>query len=137
MSIGLRWLLKERIVLVSMIPLASEEELAESDIALQADFLDASSTPPVHVILDGRNMEHLPGLLPLASQGWFQHPNLGWALPVGHRHEANRARGELVAIATGSNLRHFDTIADALSFLQAEDATLPDLTAIDDEDATG
>ncbi len=133
MAISLSWLLPGRIIRLDMPPTSNVEDLEANDITINRDYLDASPQEKVHVLIDARRVNNLPRLLPLTRQQWHQHPKLGWVLSVGHS-PANRAKGEVVGMSARSNVRHYDTIPEALAFLQSVEPSLPNLLPLLSDD---
>lgn len=135
MNIQYYWLLKNRIVCRDVPPYSTVADLEAADLPLQ-EYFDSSPHDTVHLIIDASKIVEMPNAFLLSKQGWLRHPKLGWILAFGNKRPENEARGAVAAKAVAQRIRHFETLQEALKYLQKMDQTLPDLSFLYSDAAT-
>ena len=132
MPFELSWYLENRVILLASQANNSDENLLDMDQKV-IDYLNQSSAPLVHLIMDQRkapppSSSRAASQIKLASQlKWPKHPKYGWAIMVGPTNSLQRF---VIAVATNFfkvRQRSFDTMDEALDFLNDIDSSLPTL----------
>lgn len=129
MPVQLSWHLENRVMMVVAEGDYTDEELINLD-AQVIKYLDQSSAPLVHMIMDRQGTNHIPSIKSVTMVKWPKHPRYGWTLVVGSTNPFQRF---VVAIANNffkGRQRNFDTREEALDFLNLVDSTLPPLREI-------
>ena len=130
MTLQLSWYLENRVILLTIHGENSEKELFDVD-RLVINYLNQSSAPLVHCILDQTNAIVLPTfkaaalIMTTTKLKWPNHPQYGWAIIIGQTHPLLRF---VTAVATSFfkiRQRGFRSMDEGLDFLNAIDSTLP------------
>jgi hypothetical protein len=127
MGYELTWLVENRVIYVRMYGTVTREEAIRfrDDITQAID----SGTPYVHVITHAaENVQNTMGLSDLI--GLFKqpaaNPNQGWSIYVSPS-QINRFLATVVSQMTKTRTREFAALEDAITFLKANDHTLPSI----------
>ncbi len=129
MAVRTCWLVHGRIAYSQFIDVFSAADFEKNMAELEAMFAEA--IPLTHFITDGTLMtESQFGPKELFKHKVPKASGLGWTIFVDPR-KINRFFGGAIAQLAGSRNRQFATLAEALSFLQENDETLPDLSHIE------
>ena len=134
MSIRLSWFLENRVIMISAEGEYTDDELIGLDPQV-IKYLDQSSAPLVHMIMDRQETNHIPSIKSVTQVKWPRHSRYGWTLVVG---SSNPFQRFVVAIANNlfkGRQRNFDSLDEALDFLNFVDSTLPPLRAIKNKEA--
>jgi hypothetical protein len=126
MSIQLSWYLENRIILLTSHGESSDQDLLNLDQPI-INYLNQSQAPLVHLIADHRRGGKMPSLKVSMQIEWPKHPQYGWGILVGLTNPLQRF---LVVVASNFfNVRQrmFNTMDEALDFLNEVDSTLPAL----------
>ena len=126
MSIQLSWYLENRVLLLTSQGESSDQDLLDIDQPI-IEHLNQSNAPLVHLIADHRKGGKMPSMKAAAQIQWPKHPQYGWGIMVGLTNPVQRF---LVAVASNFfkvRQRNFDTMDEALDFLNEVDTTLPAL----------
>jgi hypothetical protein len=132
MAFELSWYLENRVILLTGHGEGSDQNLLDIDQQV-INYLNQSNATLVHLIMDQRNLpppssSKAASQIKLASQlKWPKHPKYGWAILVG---PSNSLQRFVIAVATNFfkvRQRTFDTMDEALDFLNDIDSTLPAL----------
>ena len=129
MSLKLSWYLENRVMMIVAQGDYTDTELINLDDHV-IKYLDQSSAPLVHMIMDRQETDHIPSPKSAMMVKWPRHPRYGWTLVVG---TSNAFQRFVVAIANNffkGRQRNFDTLDQALDFLNEVDSTLPSLRAL-------
>ncbi|MCU0514023.1 MAG: hypothetical protein MUE40_15815 [Anaerolineae bacterium] len=87
-----------------------------------------TSAPLLHVISDLRQARQMPTLHELVAMNVPQNEKLGWMLIVG----SNKFFHFISSVLAGmfkTRFRYYETLEQAIAFLQSVDESLPDLQA--------
>jgi hypothetical protein len=106
-----------------------ETEIPNFD-QLMRDYLDAGTGALVHHLADLRELDGMPGLAALGKFTYVKHPQMGWQVSFGLRRPLVKMLANIMSQVFKMRSRDFDTLEEALDFLQTVDATLPNLRAI-------
>jgi hypothetical protein len=133
MPIKLDWYLENRVIIITAEGDYADEELINLDGQV-IQYLDQSTAPLVHMIMDRQGTNHIPSIKSVTMVKWPKHPRYGWTLVVGSSNPFQR-----FVVALANNLfkgrqRNFDTFDEALDFLNEVDSTLPPLRALKNKD---
>lgn len=125
MPFEITWLIEKRLVLERLSGVLTPEEL-EARILKAKQFLE-SGQPPVHYVIDMREVEKIPLNLREIRHAarLYRHPALGWTVTFGI---SNRIIHTLVTIAAKTieaRYRDFATQDEAIRFLYSLDPSLP------------
>ncbi len=126
MSSQVSWLLENRVILTFNQGVVSDQDMFDNDQPI-TDYLDQCTAPLIHMVVDHRNGIGSPSSKALAQQHWPKHPKMGWLIMVGM---ANPFQKFVVAVTSNffkTRLRMFNTMDEALDFLNEVDSTLPQL----------
>jgi hypothetical protein len=139
MAAEIWWYLKGRILYSP--GSVSQEDIAERN-AKALELIETEGLPPlVHTIIDHTNrytaeeLQNLPRQLRYymtmhqseVRQKLISHPLLGWVLSVNNPTVAFKLAGTVVSQQSNYRWRSFDTLEEALTFLETVDKTLPKL----------
>jgi hypothetical protein len=117
------WYLDRRIIYNHLRGIVTVEEAAALEDENFAHFEEG--VPPVHIIVDVSDVEKLPTnisqLNRMLQRG--RPPSLGWIVMVG-MNALGRVIGSLLCQAARVPFRTFDTLDEAVRFLQEADNTL-------------
>ncbi len=123
MPFSSRWIVENRVIYTQVVGKLTSQEALEMSEA-HARFLDAG-TAPVHLVADAKELDSIPiNMRQNAQMGQYpRHPSLGWVIIAGGNSFVN------FMIATLGQVFHMhyakrDSLADALSFLATQDASL-------------
>jgi hypothetical protein len=131
MPITVDWYLDGRVMKIEMVGAFSVDDLigaASQAVAL----VESTDTPLVHCVLDNTHIGDTSASLAdinRASQPMLKHERMGWVLVYGNNSQMTRFTGNIVAQISRTRYRMYDTLDDALDFLQKMDKQLPDLGA--------
>jgi hypothetical protein len=125
------WHLENRIVGIRVfdtVTIADVNALSDTIIAL----FEASDTPLIHLLVDESDMTDFPKQFrDIYRVGVFmKHPQMGWFIIYGGNNALFRVISHLVTQLMRLRHRHFDTLEDAVEFLQSMDSTLPKLIEV-------
>ena len=132
MALQLSWYLENRVILLTIHGESSDQDLFDVDQEI-INYLNQSSAPLIHCIMDQRNAILPPtfkaaALIVTATKlKWPKHPQYGWAIMIGQPHPLLRF---VTAVATNFfkiRQRGFNTMDEGLDFLNDIDGTLPAL----------
>jgi hypothetical protein len=124
MSIQLSWYLENHVMLLVSHGESSDQDMFEVDQPI-IDYLTQSQAPLVHLIINNLESSFTPSAKALPRLKFPKHPRCGWVILVGPTNTFQRFVG---AVATGlfkARQRMFDTMDEALVFLNDMDSTLP------------
>ncbi|HEX2618694.1 MAG TPA: hypothetical protein VHL11_01070 [Phototrophicaceae bacterium] len=97
----------------------------------QQQFLDQSTGILTHTLWDFRGANEVPSPLILKRDLTFpNHKKFGWAIIIGIDNPITRLTLTIAPQLFRVRFRHWETVAQALDFLQMVDSTLPDLYEI-------
>ncbi|MEO8608349.1 MAG: hypothetical protein ABI690_10725 [Chloroflexota bacterium] len=125
MAYEVRWLLENRIVYVLNTGIGTADDVINS--MRESTALMENSTAPVHIIIDGqteRNDISLGDLLTVMRTA-PRSKNIGWAVYVSES-KMNRFFGSIASQIAGAQTKAFETLPEAIAFLQRADITLPE-----------
>lgn len=124
----MEWLVPQRVALTTVPGHLSAPALQDIDEWLLTHL--AAATAPLHVIGDARQLQRYPPLHAHLNQKSVRHPRVGWLVMIEARYDPVRwfVMSTMVRAARVP-LRFTYSPEEALMFLQAQDATLPDLKA--------
>lgn len=126
MPIRIDWLVEQHLAFVAVHGETTAEDLrAYDDEAVK--ILDASPYPLVHTIYDYSAAKSVPPLQETLKMKAGKHPNVGWVLFVKMEHIMMRFILTTASQVFRLRLRTFNTLEEALEFIQAVDSTLPNL----------
>ncbi len=134
MPVKLSWFLENRVMMIAAEGEYTDEELIGLDGQV-IQYLDQSPMPLVHMIMDRQQTNHIPSIKSATMVKWPKHPRYGWTLVIGSSNPFQR-----FVVALANNLfkgrqRNFDSLDEALDFLNLVDSTLPPLRAIKNKSA--
>lgn len=144
MPVEVWWYLPGRI-LYSPGSLVKEDIAARNAIALE--MIESEGQPPmVHTLIDHTNRYSADDLRAQPRQASYytsassdevrqnliSHPLLGWVLSINTPTSALKMAGTVMSQQSSYRWRSFETLDDALDFLQRIDPTLPDLRPIEE-----
>ncbi|MCI0711186.1 MAG: hypothetical protein L0154_13595 [Chloroflexi bacterium] len=126
MAYEISWLIEKRLILITFIGVLSKEDLyAVSEAAFK---MAESGTAPVHSITDGTSLTSIEiGIDDLRKIMENRSYKSGWSVTV----TPGRMERFLASIANQlfrMKSRHFATYEEAITFLQAVDTTLPEIS---------
>ena len=130
MPYELTWLVEGRVVLGKFSGQLKEEDIPAFD-ELMLTHLNAGTGALVHHLADLRELDSMPGLAGLSKFTYVKHPHMGWQISFGLRRPLVKMVANIMSQVFKVRTRDFDTLEEALAFLQSVDATLPDLREID------
>jgi hypothetical protein len=84
----------------------------------------------MHQLADARELESMPGLAALSKITYVKHPKMGWQVSFGLRKPLVKMVINIMSQVFKVRSRDFDTLEEALAFLQEVDSMLPDLHEI-------
>jgi hypothetical protein len=127
MAYKMGWLVEGRIALIYLSDIITTDEAFHFDPDI-LPYLEHGRESHVHLLFDMSGLEKLPGITTLNKFRWPKHPRVGWV--IGYPEPGPMI--SFVALMTAqifrSRYRTTNTLEEALTFLQQEDATLPDLS---------
>jgi hypothetical protein len=129
MPVNLSWFLENRVMQIVAEGAYTDDELINLDPQV-IKYLDQSTVPLVHMIMDRKGTDHIPSMKSVAQVKWPRHQRYGWTLVVG---SSNPFQRFVVALANNffkGRQRNFDSFDEALDFLNEVDSTLPPLRAL-------
>src|SRR5262249_44343349 len=129
MPVKLSWYVENRVMMVAAQGDYTDEELIALDDQV-IKYLDQSTAPLVHMVMDRQETTHIPSIKSVTMVKWPKHPRYGWTLVVGSTNPFQRF---VVALANNffkGRQRNFDSLDEALDFLNHVDSTLPPLRDI-------
>ncbi|MBE2270608.1 MAG: hypothetical protein IAE80_20390 [Anaerolinea sp.] len=132
MPIKSTWLVKGHIIFAVSWGEVTPDEFAATEAPMQ-QFLNNAEADFLHVVVDHSLLESLPRFQQMIQRAWGTHPRLGWVIFYGVQSSVLAFQSSMTAQLLKVRLRFVDTLADALTYLQQADNTLPDLRAIDME----
>lgn len=126
MSFQFDWYLQGRILLIKSPATYSEDDIEQLDQQL-LQVLEHAEAPLVHVIYDESEAVSTPNVNAWNHMQAPKHPKYGWVIDVGMNAQVGFV---YTLIGKIFRIRHrkFDTINEAVKFLQTVDATLPDFS---------
>jgi hypothetical protein len=133
MPIHAGWFLEERITYYDYRGDVSIEEL-ESAIEISIDLMEQCKAPLLHSIQTYDSMVTFPQnatKLVLATKTLMEMPGLGWIVFVGIKNPIIKSLAGFVSGVLRIRYRLYDTMEEALEFLNYVDSTLPPLTTDD------
>ena len=125
MSYEVKWLVENRIVHVLNTGVANADDIVNS--MREAIALLDSGEPPVHMIVESQTEGSdisLSNLLTIIRNN-PKSTNIGWAVFVSEN-KMNRFFGSMGTQISGIQTKTFQTMAEAIAFLQRVDQNLPD-----------
>lgn len=117
------WLIQDHLILLRNIGQITAEDVQNTDTEI-LHLLNLSSKPLIHVIIDDRQMDGMPGLKVMMSLQFIRHAHIGWVIS----HQENpvlRMVGAVVGSAVKLRFRFVKDIHEGLEFLAKVDLTLP------------
>jgi len=118
------WYLENRVIFLSSYGEITDQDLLGVDQPI-IDYMNHSDATLVHLIVDAANMTTPPSFKVVSQLKWPKHPQYGWAIIIGLKNPIQRF---FVAVATNvfkTRQRMFNTLDEALDFLNEIDSTLP------------
>jgi hypothetical protein len=126
MSSQLSWYVENRVMQI-----INQGELVDQDLSNLDEsvirYIDQSSAPLVHLIVDHRNGINSPSAKGLTQLNWPKHPRLGWTILIGLKNPFQRFVTVAAANFFKIRLRLVNTMDEGLDFLNDVDSTLPAL----------
>ncbi|MBA3871478.1 MAG: hypothetical protein H0X30_20225 [Anaerolineae bacterium] len=126
MPAQLSWYLENRVLLMINYGEVADQDLFDLDQTI-IDYLDNCTVPLVHTIIDHRKGMNSPSVKGLTKLRWPKHPKVGWMIMIGMKNPLQRF---VVAVSTSffkTRMRMFNSMDEALNFLNDVDSTLPPL----------
>ena len=127
MPFTISWYMPDRIIYVELSGTVTAADV-QAFIAQMYDMV-ASSKLPVHSITDTHRVvkiESIPAVFKTA-QAAPMHQNAGWSIMVGSINPFVNFAADFVSSIMHSRYRRFDTMQQALDFVQERDETLTDV----------
>ena len=126
MTFQFDWYLQDRILLVKSPASYSQDDIDQLDSQL-LHVLDHSEANLIHVIYDESEAVSTPNVNAWNGMQAPKHPQYGWVIDVGMNAQVGFV---YTLISKIFRIRHrkFDTVNEAVKFLQTVDATLPDFS---------
>lgn len=128
------WLLDRRVIFVKFTGEVTVEDLQSFNTSMH-EYLDLGQPPLVHIISDSSETNKFPINLGALNKVFFQqrpNPKMGWIVVI----TANRMLSfvsSMLAQLGKSRFRTFNTMQEAIAFLNDIDVTLPTLVPPDTE----
>src|SRR5689334_10087471 len=126
MPIQLSWYLENHVILHVNQGDISDQEILDVDQPISG-FLERSHAPLVHLILDNRSATTTPSIKAISQLKYPKHPRFCWLIVVGPTNTFVRFVNAVTTNLFKSRNRMFDTMDEALDFLNEVDSTLPAL----------
>ncbi len=130
MPIKSTWMVKGHVIFAVSWGEVTPEEFAATEVPMQF-FLNQAEADFLHLIVDHTLLEGLPRFQEMIQRSWGKHPRLGWVIFYGLDSSVLTFKSSVTAQLLKVRLRFVDTLADATTFLQQADNTLPDLSTLD------
>lgn len=121
MSHMVDWMIEGRVIMVQGTDVVTAPEM-EEQIEQVRQLLDTGQ-PPVHLIVDTSKTRIVPRNLMTIRNIRYRHPSIGQLFFVGSGR--GLLTGTIIARLNGINSRNFNTLSDALLYLERLDLTLP------------
>ena len=125
MPVEVSWLVENRVVYTRSFGVLSISQVHEA--AAQSTGMMNTGIKPVHLITNATDIERFTFNLPdiaKSFRGFPASPNMGWTLTVSP-HAMHRFFASIVVQMGSSRQRVFNTLEEAMAFLQSIDETLP------------
>jgi hypothetical protein len=122
----LSWYLENRVMQIVNHGDVADQDLFDIDESV-IQYIDQSSAPLVHLIVDHRNGNNAPSAKGLTQLNWPKNPRLGWTILIGLKNPFQRFVTVVAANFFKIRLRLVNTMDEALDFLNEVDSTLPAL----------
>ncbi|MCU0513435.1 MAG: hypothetical protein MUE40_12805 [Anaerolineae bacterium] len=124
MPFHIAWYIPQRLIYVRLAGHITPADMTAGSARL-VDCLD-EGTPLVHLVVDDRDLESTPTSLAQVRNAlqFLRHRSLGWVIATGSASPMFRFVTDMLARALRLRARRYATVAEALAFLQAQDATL-------------
>ncbi len=129
MPFQLSWYAKNQVILIIDEGQTTDQDMLNIDPQV-IDYLNQCKTPLVHVIIDKRKSNYTPPVKVLTALQWPKHPQYGWTILVGLSNPFERFVNVVATTFFKARQRMFDTMDEALAFLNEVDSTLPNLRDI-------
>jgi hypothetical protein len=126
MPMQLSWYLENRVMLLVNHGDSSDQDVFDIDQPI-IDYLNQSQAPLVHLIIDNIGAKYIPSVKAVTSVKWPKHPQYGWTILVGLTNPFQRFVNVVATNFFKARQRMFDTMDEALDFLNEVDSTLPAL----------
>lgn len=118
------WYLEHRVLYVRATGIITLEEIKESDA--DGDRLLAEGDAPIHTIVEHVDVVKVPASIQSIRQAMSHlgHPDMGWIILVSPNRSIWSYVGQIVAQMAMIPFRRFDTMGEALAFLNEADPSL-------------
>ncbi len=133
MNYAIQWIVPHRVLYVAV---AGDQTLAELRglIELEIDTIEAEGDPPVHLIVNNTQLGEIQGSRRDSMETLnrvIKHPQVGWLIFVHQISTFRQLIGAIILRIARISWHNCRTIREALDFLNKQDASLPDLKAVD------
>ena len=129
MSSQSSWYIENCIILVANEGTTTDQELFNVDQQI-VNYMNQATAPLVHVIVDNRKLTVLPSVKAFTQLTFPKHSQCGWVLVVGPANTLIRFINLIVTNVSQTRNRMFNTLDEALDFLNEIDSTLPALRVV-------
>jgi hypothetical protein len=126
MPIQISWYLENRVILLVNHGESSDQDVFAVDQPM-IDYLNQNQAPLVHLIIDNTGAKYIPSVKAVTAVKWPKHPQYGWTILVGLTNPFQRFVNVVATNFFKARQRMFDTMDEALNFLNEVDSTLPAL----------
>jgi hypothetical protein len=126
MPIQLSWYLENHVMLLNNEGDSADQDVLKVDQPI-LDYLNQSQAPLVHLIIDNTRAKYIPSVKAITAVKWPKHPQYGWTILVGLTNPFQRFVNVVATNFFKARQRMFDTMDEALDFLNEVDSTLPAL----------
>lgn len=127
MPLKLQWLVEDQVFLRVAEGEVTVDEYYEHDARLINNYLEPSPATRVHGIFDLTGLDQMPELKVLRQAKAIKHSKTGWVVLVGVDNPVIKLVASVMGQMYQARFRFYNTIEEALDFLQSMDDTLPDL----------
>lgn len=125
MSVQTKWLIADRVIETTFSGDITVEDLYANDENILP--MIQAGQKPIHIICDVTRVDRFPTqIVPIkkSAESYLRHNKMGWFILIGLDNKVLRFLGQVIANASGVQMRQTATLEEAFTILRKVDPTL-------------